>query len=160
MVIHSPGVCCGTSYFAPHVLRPSIEFTMDFNVGAKVFYTHSNGVRVSATVVGLSPEGLIHLKYFQDAIKVVNRQCKKKMDTNFFAIPSADSPPHCSPSPPLEECGRIWAEEVAPKVDEDDDDTYLFQVCGKRDISECSTCDFYLCSECMHEHTCEIEVLE
>ena len=82
---------------------------MDFNVGDKVFYTHSNGVRVPATVVGLSPEGLIHLEYFQDAIKVVNRQCK--MDSISFAIPSADSPPHRSPSPPppaplLEERGR------------------------------------------------------
>ena len=34
---------------------------------------------------------------------------------------------------------------MAPKVDEDDDDTYLCQVCGKRDTSECSTCDLYLC---------------
>ena len=39
--------------------------------------------------------------------KVVNRQCK--MDSISFAIPSADSPPHYSPSPPpppLEERGR------------------------------------------------------
>ena len=71
MVIHSQGVCFGTSYFAPHVLRPSIAFTMDFNVGDKVFYTCSNGV--PATVAGLSLEGLIHLEYFQDAIEVVNR---------------------------------------------------------------------------------------
>ena len=61
--MHSQGVCCGTSYFAPHVLRPSIAFTMDFNVGDKVFCTCSNGVRVPATVVGLSPEGFIHLEY-------------------------------------------------------------------------------------------------
>ena len=72
MLIHSRGVRCGTSYFAPHVLRPSIAFTMDFNIADKVFYTRSNGVRVAATVLGLSPEGLVHLEYFQDAIKVVN----------------------------------------------------------------------------------------
>ena len=70
MVIHSQDVCCGTSYFAPHVIRPSIALTMDFNVGDKVFYTRSNGVRVPATVVGVAPEGSIHLEYFQDAIKV------------------------------------------------------------------------------------------
>ena len=33
MVIHSRGVCCGTSYFAPRVLGPSIALTIDFNVG-------------------------------------------------------------------------------------------------------------------------------
>ena len=59
---------------------------MDFNVGDKVFYTHSNGVRVPATVVGLSPEGFIHLEYFQCAIKVVNQQCK--MDSMSFATPN------------------------------------------------------------------------
>ena len=80
MVIHSRGVCCGTSYFAPHVLGS--------DVGDKVFYTRSNG------------------------------------------------------------------------VDEGDDDVYICQVCGNRDTSECSTCDLYLCSGCMCEHTCEIEVPE
>ena len=115
MVIHSQGVCCGTSYFAPHVPRPSIAFTMDFNVGDKVFYTRSNGVRFPATVVGLSPEGLIHLEYLLDAIKVVNWQCK--MDSISFAIPSADSPPHRSPSPPplpLEERGRSPSRSTTP----------------------------------------------
>ena len=43
MVIHSRGVCCGTSYFAPHVLRPSIAFTMHFNVGDKVFHSPPMG---------------------------------------------------------------------------------------------------------------------
>ena len=68
MVIHSQGVYCGTSYVAPHVLRPSIAFTMDFNVGDKVFYTRSNGVCVPATVVRFAPriwqEGSVHLEYF------------------------------------------------------------------------------------------------
>ena len=68
MVIHYSRVCCGTTYF---VLRPSIAFTMDFNVGDKVFCTRSNGVRVPATMVGLSPKGFIRLEYFQDAIRVV-----------------------------------------------------------------------------------------
>ena len=72
-------------------LRPSIAFTMDFNVGDRVFYTRSNGMRVPATVVGFAPDGLLHLEYFQDAVKVVNRQCK--VESISFAIPSADSPP-------------------------------------------------------------------
>ena len=55
MVIHSKGVCRGTSCFAAHVLRPSFAFTMDFNVVDKVFYTGSNEVHVRATVVGLPP---------------------------------------------------------------------------------------------------------
>ena len=51
-----------------------------------------------------------------------------------------------------------WAEEEASKVDEQDDDTSVCQVCGKRDSSECSTCEFHLCSSCMLQHTCETEV--
>ena len=60
-----------------------------------MFYTRSNGMRVPATVVGFAPDGLLHLEYFQDAVKVVNRQCK--VESISFAIPSADSPPalHC-----------------------------------------------------------------
>ena len=56
-----------------------------------MFYTRSNGVRVPATLVGFAPDGLVHLEYFRDAVKVVNRQCKVKSIS--FAIPSADSPP-------------------------------------------------------------------
>ena len=56
-----------------------------------MFYTRSNGMRVPATVVGFAPDGLLHLEYFQDAVKVVNRQCK--VESISFAIPSADSPP-------------------------------------------------------------------
>ena len=36
----------------------------------------ANGVRVPATVVGMAGDGLIHLEYYQDALRVVNRQCK------------------------------------------------------------------------------------
>ena len=64
---------------------------MDFNVGDRVFYTRSNGVRVPATVVEFAPDRLVHLEYFRDAVKVVNRQCK--VESISFAIPSADSPP-------------------------------------------------------------------
>ena len=39
-----------------------------------MFYTRSNGVRVRATMVGFAPDGLLHLEYFQDAVKVVSRQ--------------------------------------------------------------------------------------
>ena len=56
-----------------------------------MFYTRSNGVRVRAMVVGFAPDGLVHLEYFRDAVKVVNRQCK--VESISFAIPSADSPP-------------------------------------------------------------------
>ena len=92
MVIHSQMSTAGH-----HLLlsfpRPSIAFTMGFNVGDRVFYTRSNGVRVPATVVGFAPDGLVHLEYFRDAVKVVNRQCK--VESISFAIPSADSlPPH------------------------------------------------------------------
>ena len=65
--IPSPGVCRGTSYFAPHVLKPSIALTitMDFSVGDKVFYTCSNGVCVLATLVGFALEGFVHLIIFK-----------------------------------------------------------------------------------------------
>ena len=54
----------------------------------------------------------------------------------------------------------IWVEEEAPEVDEEEEDTFLCQVCGKRDTLECSTCDLYLCRGCMGEHTCDIDVPE
>ena len=54
----------------------------------------------------------------------------------------------------------IWTEEEAPEVDEEEEDTFLCQVCGKRDTSECSTCDLYLCRGCMDEHLCDIDVPE
>ena len=71
-----------------------------------MFYTRSNGVRVPATVVGFAPDGLVHLEYFRDAVKMVNRQCKVELIS--FAIPSADSPPPCSRSlsPPPNDRGR------------------------------------------------------
>ena len=55
-------------------LRPT--FFMDLSLGDRVFYTRSNGVRVPTTVVGMAGDGLIHLEYYQDALRVVNRQCK------------------------------------------------------------------------------------
>ena len=68
---------------------------MDLNLGDRVFYTRSNGVRVPATVVGMAGDGLIHLGYYQDALRVVNRQCK--VESISFAILSSSSPPHCPP---------------------------------------------------------------
>ena len=53
-----------------------------------MFYTRSNGMRVLATVVGFAPDGLLHLEYFQDAVKVVNRQCK--VESISFAIHCMD----------------------------------------------------------------------
>ena len=55
-----------------------------------MFYTRFDGVQVPATVVGFAPDGLVHLEYFRDAVKVVNQQCK--VESISFAIPSADSP--------------------------------------------------------------------
>ena len=71
-----------------------------------MFYTRSNGVRVPAIVVRFAPDGLVHLEYFRDAVKMVNRQCK--VESISFAIPSADSLPPCShsPSPPPNDRGR------------------------------------------------------
>ena len=79
-----------------------------------MFYTRSNGVRVRATMVGFAPDGLLHLEYFQDAVKVVNRQCK--VQSISFAIPSADSPPPCSrsPSPPPDDRGRSPSKSATP----------------------------------------------
>ena len=51
-------------------------FFMDLRLGDRVFYTHSNGVLVPATVVGMAGDGFIHLEYYQDALRVLNRQCK------------------------------------------------------------------------------------
>ena len=76
-------------------LRPI--FSMDLGIGDRVFYTRSNGLRPPATVVGTAEDGLLHLEYYQDGLRVVNRQCK--MESIFFAIPSSDSPPECPPSP-------------------------------------------------------------
>ena len=64
---------------------------MDLTIGDRVFYTRSNGLRPPATVVGTVEDGLLHLEYYQDGLRVVNRQCK--MESISFAIPSLDSPP-------------------------------------------------------------------
>ena len=53
------------------------EFSLpDVNIGTRVFYTWLNGVQVPATVVGTAEHGLFHLEYYQDAVKVVDQQCK------------------------------------------------------------------------------------
>ena len=70
---------------------------MDLSIGDRVFYTRSNGLRPPATVVGTAEDGLLHLEYYQDGLRVVNRQCK--MESISFAIPSSDLPPDCPPSP-------------------------------------------------------------
>ena len=70
---------------------------MDLTIGDKVFYTRSNGLRPPAMVVGTAEDGLLHLEYYQDGLRVVNQQCK--MESISFAIPSQDSPPDCPPSP-------------------------------------------------------------
>ena len=54
----------------------------------------------------------------------------------------------------------IWREDEAPEVDEEDADTYLCLVCGKKETWECSTCNLYLCANCLHEHICDIYVPE
>ena len=71
---------------------------MDLSIGDRVLYTRSNGLRPPATVVGTAEDGLLHLEYYQDGLRVVNRQCK--MESIFFSIPSSDWPRDCPPSPP------------------------------------------------------------
>ena len=58
---------------------------MDLSIGDRVFYTCSNGVRVPATVVGTAEDGLLHLEYYQDGLRVVNRQCK--MESHLLCYP-------------------------------------------------------------------------
>ena len=95
MVIHFQGAYYKTPYFPPHIFRPT--FSINLSIGDRVFYTCSNGLR-PATVVGTAEDGLLRLEYYQDGLRVVNRQCK--MVSISFAIPSSDSPPDCPPSPP------------------------------------------------------------
>ena len=76
-------------------LRPT--FSMDLSIGDRVFYTRSNGLRPLATVVETAEDGLLHLEYYLDGLRVVNRQCK--MESISFAIPSSDLPLDCPPSP-------------------------------------------------------------
>ena len=91
MVIHFEGACYRISYFPPHFSGP-------LSIGDRVLYTRSNGLRPPATVVGTAEDGLLHLEYYQDGLRVVNWRCK--MESISFAIPSSDSPPDCPPSPP------------------------------------------------------------
>ena len=51
-------------------------FSMDLTIGDRVFYTGSNGMRVPTMVVGTAEDGLIHLEYHQDAVRVVTQLCK------------------------------------------------------------------------------------
>ena len=59
---------------------------MDLSIGDRVFYTRSNGLRPPTTVVGTAEDRILHLEYYQDGLRVVNRQCK--MESISFAIPS------------------------------------------------------------------------
>ena len=70
---------------------------MDLSIGDRVFYARSNGLRPPATVVGTAEDGLLHLEYYLDGLRMVNRQCE--IESISFAIPSSDSPPDCPPSP-------------------------------------------------------------
>ena len=69
---------------------------MNLSIGDSVFYTRTNGLRPPAMVVGTAEEGLLHLEYYQDGLRVVNRQCK--MESICFAIPSSNSPHDHGPS--------------------------------------------------------------
>ena len=61
-------------------------------------------------VVGTAKDGLLHLEYYQDAVKVVSRQYK--MDSISLAIPSSLSPPHYPPSPLLVPFPLVAGEEM------------------------------------------------
>ena len=87
---------------------------MDLSIGDRVFYTCSNGLRPPATVVGMAEDGLLHLEYYHDGLRVVNRQCK--MESISFALPSLDSPPDCPPSPPPNTQSSFSPESPEPLV--------------------------------------------
>ena len=95
MVIHFEGACYRTSYFPPHFSGPISPWISVLGIWCS---TRSNGLRPPATVVGTAEDGLLHLEYYQDGLRVVNRQCK--MESTSFAIPSSDSPLDCPPSSP------------------------------------------------------------
>ena len=76
MVIHFEGACYRTSYFPPHFLGPSSPWISVLGIGCSTPAT---------------------MEYYQDGLRVVNRQCK--MESISFAIPSSNSPPDCPPSP-------------------------------------------------------------
>ena len=61
-------------------------FFMDLSLGDRVFYTRSNSLRVPATVVGMAGDGFIHLEYYQDALRVVSRQCKMESSCVFLRV--------------------------------------------------------------------------
>ena len=46
---------------------------MDLSIGDRVFYTHSSGLGPPAMVVGTPEDRLLHLEYYQDGLRVVNR---------------------------------------------------------------------------------------
>ena len=45
---------------------------MDLSIGDRVFYIFSNALRPFATVVEPAEDGLLHLEYYQDGLRVVN----------------------------------------------------------------------------------------
>ena len=49
---------------------------MDLGIADRVFYTRTNGLRPPTMVVATAEDGLLHLEYYQDGLRVVNRQCK------------------------------------------------------------------------------------
>ena len=51
---------------------------MDLSIGDRVFYILSNGLLPPATAVETAEDGLLHLEYYQDRLRVVNGQCKMK----------------------------------------------------------------------------------
>ena len=64
---------------------------MDLSIGDRVFYTRSNGLQPPATVVGTAEDGLLHLEYYQDGLRVVNRQCKME-SISFYATRTRKAP--------------------------------------------------------------------
>ena len=94
MVIHFEGACYRTSYFPSHFSGPLSPWISVLGIGC-LFSTRSNGLRPPATVVGTVEDGLLHLEYYQDGLRVVNRRCKKESIS--FAIRSSDSPPDGPP---------------------------------------------------------------
>ena len=50
--------------------------------------------------------------------------------------------------------GNIWTDQPSLDPEEDVDDTYLCQMCARRDTVACVDCSLYLCTSCAESHSC------
>ena len=77
--------------------------------------------------------------------------------TLFFIRRQTRSQPY-GPWPHVPE--SAWAQQDAPKDDEDNDDSVCCQLCGHchEDISEYGTCHLNICPSCLPLHSCSLDL--